>query len=234
MIPKIIHYCWFGQKKKNKRIMSCINSWKQHLPDYQFMEWNEENFDVDNKVYTQEAYNEKKYAFVSDVARLTALEKFGGIYLDTDVLVYKNFDEILKHKCVFGFEESNYVATSFMACEPHYYLIKEFLDYYEKLRYGEFQTNVIILTELLDGKGLARDNGYQILEKEIVIYPQEYFSPYDYINCVMKKTPNTVCAHLFFVSWGNKTEKLKRLIKSSLSKCINRNNMIRLRNMIKR
>ena len=126
MIPKIIHYCWFGGEKPGK-VLKCIESWKRCLPDYEIIEWNSENFDVFALPYTSEAYKAKKYAFVSDVARVKALYEYGGIYLDTDVMVYGKFDPVLQHKCVFGFEEELYVATSFMAAEPHHPLMKQFL-----------------------------------------------------------------------------------------------------------
>ena len=103
MIPKIIHYCWFGRNEKPEKIQKCIESWKIHLSDYQIIEWNEDNFDYNLLTYTKDAYNAKKYAFVSDVARVKALYEMGGIYLDTDVMVYQNFDSILKHNCVLGF-----------------------------------------------------------------------------------------------------------------------------------
>ena len=92
MIPKIIHYCWFGRNEKPLEVKKCINSWKKILPDYQIVEWNEENFDISNNLYAEEAYRDRKYAFVSDVARVYALINLGGIYLDTDVEVYRSFD----------------------------------------------------------------------------------------------------------------------------------------------
>ena len=104
-IPKIIHYCWFGGKEKPEQVKKCIGSWKKYLSNYQFMEWNEQNFDVNQFQYTKDAYAAKKYAFVSDVARVKALLEYGGIYFDTDVEVFKSFDDILDAKCLLGFEE---------------------------------------------------------------------------------------------------------------------------------
>ena len=185
MIPKIIHYCWFGRGKKSRKIKQCIDSWRNILPDYEIIEWNEDNFDVYELEYTKEAYNKKKYAFVSDVARVKALYEFGGIYLDTDVVVYKKFDQILKYKCVLGFEMGNYIATSFMACEPKHYLMKNFFEIYKHISFLDKNgkivpgTNVSKLTNLLLDKGLKRNNSFQIIE-DIAIYPQEYFSPFDY------------------------------------------------------
>lgn len=219
MIPKIIHYCWFGKGEKPKKIQKCINTWKENCPDYQIIEWNESNFDVNQFQYTKEAYEAKKYAFVSDVARVKALYDIGGIYLDTDVIVYKNFNEVLNNKCVLGFEQGNYIATSFMACESGFYLMKEFYNLYNNLNFFDKQgniisgTNVSKLTNILLNKGLVRNNQYQILENSIVIYPQEYFSPYEYGYCIRNNTENTICEHLFLVSWGNKNMYIKKMIK---------------------
>ena len=164
MIPKIIHYCWFGRGEKPKKIQKCIDSWKRVLTDYQIIEWNEDNFNVSKLKYTQDAYNAKKYAFVSDVARVKALYEMGGIYLDTDVMVYKTFDSVLDNKCVLGFEQDNYVATSFMACVKEHNLMKQFFELYSDLSFYDENgniipgTNVSKLTNMLLVKGLIRDN----------------------------------------------------------------------------
>lgn len=232
MIPKIIHYCWFGNNPKPKNVEKCIKSWREMLPDYELIEWNEKNFNVEYNKYTSEAYRAKKYAFVSDVARLKALYEYGGIYLDTDVIVYKTFNSILDEKCVFGFEEKQFVATSFMACEQYDSFIKSFLDYYSESKYGDMKTNVVVLTDLLGKKGLRRTDEKQMIDNHISIYPQEFFSPYDYINCVMKKTHQTICAHLYYVSWAKKSEKFNRLIKSVLVKIIGVHRLEKLREKI--
>ena len=159
MIPRIIHYCWFGGDKP-KKVLKCIESWKKCLPDYEIMEWNQNNFNVYEKQYTADAYQAHKYAFVSDVARIKALYDYGGIYLDTDVMVYKNFNNILNHRCVFGFEEEQYIATSFMACEPQHPLMKKFLSIYDDLLFFDENgniipgTNVEKLTKILTDMGL--------------------------------------------------------------------------------
>lgn len=222
MIPKIIHYCWFGKGEKPKKIQKCINTWKENCPDYQIIEWNENNFDVNKLRYTKEAYKAKKYAFVSDVARVKALYEYGGIYLDTDVIVYKSFDAVLDFKCVLGFEFGNYIATSFMACESKFYLMKEFYNLYTHLHFYDHRgkiisaTNVSKLTNMLLNKGLQRNNQLQVLDNTIHVYPMEYFSPYEYGYCIRNNTENTICEHLFLVSWGNKKIYIKRLIKKMI------------------
>ena len=115
-IPKIIHYCWFGNKQLSEMAKKCIASWKKQCPDYKIIEWNEENFDINCNTYVKEAYREKKWAFVSDVARLHALVNYGGIYMDTDVEVLKSLNVILNNEAIIGFECDSRIQTGFMAC----------------------------------------------------------------------------------------------------------------------
>ena len=237
MIPKLIHYCWFGGEKPQK-VLKCIESWKRCLPDYEIKEWNQSNFDINELQYTADAYQANKYAYVSDVARVKALYDYGGIYLDTDVLVYKSFDGILNYPCVLGFEEEQYIATSFMACEPHHPLMKQFLSLYADLPFYDKDgaiiagTNVGKLTDMLEQMGLKRNNQYQELGDNIVIYPQEYFSPYDYINCIHHTTEKTICEHLFWVSWMPWTTRLKKKIKIIAGPLLGKERMNELRKML--
>ena len=218
MIPKTIHYCWFGNKDKPAIIKKCLNSWKKILSEYEIIEWNEKNYDVLKNKFCTQAYEQKKFAFVSNVVRLDVLYKYGGIYLDTDVMVYKTFDEILDNNCVFGFEEKGYVSTSFMAAEKKCQFIKKFLEYYQnqtfiKDKKLDMETNVVKLTRLLSDKGLKQNGEFQVLPGNIVVYPQVVFSPYDYINCYSKRTNETICEHLFNVSWQSKNQKIKKILK---------------------
>ena len=229
MKPKIIHYCWFGRNEKPEKIQKCIESWKIHLSDYQIIEWNEDNFDYNLLTYTKDAYNAKKYAFVSDVARVKALYEMGGIYLDTDVMVYQNFDSILKHNCVLGFEMSNYIATSFMACVPKHYLMKDFYKLYLDLQFYDENgniisgTNVSKLTNMLADKGLIKNNKLQQID-DIIIYPTDYFSPYNYAWEYSSKNDKTICEHMFYVSWMSKRQQIKKKIKKLVRLTINKLN----------
>ncbi|MBS6115842.1 glycosyltransferase family 32 protein [Thomasclavelia spiroformis] len=228
MIPKIIHYCWFGKSEKPDKIKKCIKSWKKNLPDYQIIEWNEDNFDYNVLAYTRDAYKAKKYAFVSDVARVKALYKMGGIYLDTDVMVYQSFDSILNNKCVLGFEMENYVATSFMACIPGHQLMKDFYNLYIDLSFYDDKgdiinvTNVTKLTNMLEKRGLIRNNEYQKID-DISIYPTFYFSPYNYAWEYSEKNEKTICEHMFYISWMPKRQQIKKKIKRVLSNILYKN-----------
>lgn len=239
MIPKIIHYCWFGRGEKPKKIQECIDSWIKYLPDFKIIEWNEDNFDVEQFQYTKDAYEAKKYAFVSDVARVKALYENGGFYFDTDVEVLKKIDvNFFNYHCLLGFELENYVATSMMACEPHFYLMKEFYDLYKNLPFYDENGNVITgtnvakLTNMLEKKGLIRNNRLQTFQ-DITVYPIEYFSPYDYGSCIYEITENSFCVHHFYVSWLPWYIKGKKLIKKILIKIIGKNNMKRILYMFK-
>lgn len=233
-IPKIIHFCWFGGKEKPRKVQKCIDTWHRYLSDYEFIEWNENNFDINSNKYVKQAYEHQKFAYVSDYARIKALYEYGGIYMDTDVEVHKSFNDLLEHKCIFGFEEKNYIATSFMACVPKHEFIKTFVDIYENINFCDsdnkidLTTNVEKLTSILEDRGLIRNNKFQSIG-DIKVYPQEYFSPYDYGNCIRKNTKNTYCEHYFLVSWMPWTVKVKKLIKKIVIPIIGINNMDRFR-----
>lgn len=223
-IPKIIHYCWFGNGQKPESVIKYIESWKNKLPDYEIMEWNESNFDVNYNTYSREAYENKKYAFVSDIARIIALYEYGGIYLDTDVEVVKKFDELLSAHCVLGFEKGGYIATSFMASRKEHPLFTSFLNLYNEESFvkesGELNTltNVSRLTDLLSNMGLKRNNERQTVGNDIEVYPEEYFSPYDYINGTYNDTTNTYCIHHFNVTWKSPMYRFLKNVKMTLRK----------------
>lgn len=182
MIPKIIHYCWFGGKPLPELACRCIDSWKKFLPDYQIVRWDESTFDVNSNPYVKEAYDNKKYAFVTDYVRLYAMYTQGGIYMDTDVEVRKPLDQFLKHKAFSGFESYHDIPTGIMASEKGFQGVKDQLDYYTDRHFvkddGTFDltTNVTTITNYYLDRGLKRNNTYQVLEG-YAFYPRIYFCP---------------------------------------------------------
>lgn len=210
MIPKIIHYCWFGGKPLPAITLKYIDSWKKYLPDYEIIEWNESNFDINSNNYCKRAYEAKKYAFVSDVARLKALCEIGGIYFDTDVEVVKSLDSFLEHKAFGGFENINSIGTAVLACEKSFPIFQEFFDVYKEGGFvddkdtDKFFVNVNFLTDICKKYGYVANNLQQNING-FVIYPKEYFSPkyYDIEKIIM--TENSATIHHYESSW--KTEK---------------------------
>ena len=207
MIPKLIHYCWFGRGEMPKLAKKCIKSWKKYCPDYEIIEWNEDNFDLDLYPYAREAYNNRKFAFVTDVVRLYALYHEGGIYMDTDVEVTKPLDLFLKHTAFSGFEDKENVLTGIMASEKGGIWAKDNLNYYEGRHFvkadGSFdiKTNVVTITDYMVKHGLVQNNTYQDFPGLITIYPKDYFCPKSYEDRLIKITPNTYTIHHFAESW---------------------------------
>lgn len=236
-IPKIIHYCWFGKKEKPKIVKKCIKSWRAILSDYELIEWNEDNFNIDSNLFVKEAYESGKFAFVSDYVRVYALYNFGGIYLDTDVEVLKSFNDLLLCESFWGFEQENYIATSTIGSAKGSKLIKIFLDSYKQKGFikenGKHDqlTNVAIITQLLVNKGLNLNGEFQILEELGMFFPQKYFSPYDYINCRKLISKDTYVIHHFYKSWLSPIAKFKSNIKILVSKFIGGENISRIRKL---
>ena len=180
MIPKIINYVWLGKGEKNELIKNCMESWKKL--GYEIKEWNESNFDIDYCKYSRQAYDAKKYAFASDVARLYALYTEGGIYLDTDVEAMKPLDEFLNEPAFTGFENIGYPVCATMGAEKGNPLIKELLDYYNDKEFivqedwTKYTTNTVIISDILGEKGIDRAKNDIQRIRDITIYPREYFN----------------------------------------------------------
>lgn len=207
-IPKIIHYCWFGKKEYPELVKKCIESWKLKMPEYKIIEWNEENFNINKNRYVKEAYENKKYAFVSDYARLDALVNYGGIYLDTDVEVVKSFNPLIQgNRAFLGFENKNYLGTNVMGGIKNHMLYEKFLQHYENIPFildngmMDLTPNVTVLTELCKKEYDIRFGGELQRVRDLTIYPQEYFSP---IRNKEKKyiiSNKTYSIHYFLGSW---------------------------------
>jgi len=219
MIPKIIHYCWFGGNELPLLAKKCIESWKKYLPDYEIIEWNENNFDVNIIQYTKEAYKARKYAFVSDYARFWILYKYGGIYFDTDVEVIKPMDKVLSCGPYMGFEhEKTGVAPGLgMASGKGNNLIAYLLEAYKNRTFyksdgsTDLTTIVTITTELLKQHGLKLDNTIQKIE-DYTIYPSEYFCPVSIHDGKLRITDKTYTIHHYAQSWESPIHKYLRKI----------------------
>ena len=224
MIPKIIHYCWFGRKPLPKSAIKCIESWKKYLPDYEIKEWNEDNFDVNTIQYTAEAYQAKKYAYVSDYARFWILYQYGGLYFDTDVEVIKPMDDIIEKGAFMGCEKNASDINRYpdvnpgigLGVEPQLPFLKEMLDFYASLSFykenknGVYKTIVDYTSEMLHKYGLKSEDGIQHVAN-ITIYPKDYFNPLEHVN-QLTITPNTQSIHHYAGTWVEPKEKIKKKV----------------------
>lgn len=213
MIPKKIHYCWFGRGEKPALALACIESWKKFCPDYELIEWNEDNFDISSNRYVQEAYSSHKFAFVTDYVRLWAMYNYGGIYMDTDVEVLKPLDEYLFHEAFSGFENATQIPTGLMASQKNFPLFKDLLSYYDTVKFINddgtlnLTTNVKIITNMLLERGFKPNGKYQIVNG-FTIYPQNVFCP-DHSRLTDKKyMKETATIHFFAGSW--KSEAVRK------------------------
>jgi mannosyltransferase OCH1-like enzyme len=222
MIPKVVHYCWFGEKKMPKLAVRCIESWKRHLPEYELKLWNEETFDINSNEYVKEAYLSKKFAFVTDYIRLFVLYKHGGVYMDTDVEVVRNIDQFLSLPAFSGFETQNNIPTGIIGSCQYGQWVKEQLDYYTNRHFilpdGSMDTtsNTITISRIMKAGGFMFDNSIQDYQGIITFYPSDYFCPKNYDTGEIKLTENTYCIHHFSASWISDGEKFKRLIAKTI------------------
>lgn len=212
MIPKIIHYCWFGNTNIPDVEKKCIESWRRILPNYKIIIWNEQNFDINVCKYVKQAYEHKKFAFVSDYVRIYALYNYGGIYLDTDVEVISSFDKFLEYKNFLGFENKTFIGTAMIAASKGSVFAKEMLNYYNKISYIDdkgnenLTTNVTLLDNILLKKGLIKNNTRQTIE-DIEIFPRDVFFPKKISEDDFQITENTVMIHKMQGSWLTERQK---------------------------
>lgn len=208
MIPKIIHYCWFGRGDMPDLVLKCIASWKKFLPEYQIQLWNEDNFDVDRYPFAVAAYKEKKFAFVADICRLHVLNEMGGLYLDTDVEFIKAMPDEFLNDVAFTAFEDQLVSAGVIGSVKNGEWISNLLSFYlDKSFYnadGSIDLNPItemITAHLVKEKGVKVNNVYQKVTGYCTIYPSEYFYPKSWKTLQMKITENTYCIHHFAGSW---------------------------------
>lgn len=220
MIPKKIHYCWFGKNMLPAKAIHCIESWRKHCSEYEIIEWNEDNYDVYQNPYTTYVYNSKKFAFLSDYARLQIILKEGGLYFDVDVEVVRSLNELLVHNAFFGFETKEYINTGVgFGAEAENPIVACMLREYDQLLDGKHGTIgcPILNTRALLNHGLKLNGEKQDIDGA-AIYPIQYFNPYDDPTGVLNKTEETFSIHWYAKSWMNK----KTIIRSTLTKPIHR------------
>ena len=249
-IPKVIHYCWFGGNPLPKSAEKCIKSWQKYCPDYEIKRWDESNFDVNCNPYCKFAFENKKWAFLTDYIRLKVVYDNGGVYLDTDVELLKPLDDLIKDGAYMGLQNETEVATGLgFAGEKGNEFIGENMRYYEKLTdFSQLRSCPIITTELLMPYGLKEDTGKIQKVAGLNIYPPEYLCPKNERTGLSDKTKNTHSIHHFDASWFEKSwkegqkkrwrkEKIRYIIhlpNKILMKILGENNYAKLKALLKR
>lgn len=227
-IPKKIHYCWFGGNSLPELAQKCIASWRKYEPDYEIIEWNESNFDVSCCDYVREAYEAKKWAFVSDYARFKILYDNGGLYFDTDVEIIKKFDDLIVKGGFMGREEESSASVApglGLGVNPGLGLYKELLELYHVRHFinkdGTYNLKTIVdyTTEVLLKHGLKNNNEVQFVAG-IYIYPKDYFCPMDYVSGELKITDNTYSIHHYSASWHSEKEKYAFVMRKKLNRIL--------------
>lgn len=215
-IPKVIHYCWFGGKPLPSDAKKCIESWRRFLPDYEIKEWNEDNYNVRKNTYMSQAYDAKKYAFVSDYARFDILNQCGGVYFDTDVEVIKSMDVILSKGPYMGFETPGAVAAGLgMSCSAKMPIVEEILNSYVNETFinedGSYNEKTIVarVTEFMSKHGLSNENVIQNVAG-FTIYPVEYFCPISTFDAKLRITEQTYSIHHYAQSWVSPAHRIMR------------------------
>ena len=221
-IPKIIHYCWFGDNRLPEDAKKCINSWKKYLSDFEIKEWNESNFDIECCGYVKQAYKMKKWAFVSDYARFWILYHYGGLYFDTDVEIIKDMHSIVERGAFMGCETIDKCAPGLgLGVNPGLGLYKEVLDYYQQLHFdmknGITETVVDHTTRILKKHGWEGNGSVELIDG-VYVYPPEYFCPMDYTTGRLNITDNTYTIHWYNASWQSSFSKFKTAIQHILGK----------------
>lgn len=218
MIPKIIHYCWLSGNPFPDTIKRCMNTWKKKMPDYEFILWDTNKFDINSSIWVKQAFEAKKYAFAADYIRLYAVYNYGGIYLDTDVEVLKDFTPLLNYPYFLGVEneKEGVIEAATFGAEPKNIYIKKCLDYYNNRTFiksdGSFDTRSLppIMKECLkDIIYLKTIKDFKLNQCNIQLLPVEYFSPKNYLNGKMTNLTNkTYSIHHFRASWFTKKQKI--------------------------
>ena len=221
-IPKIIHLCWMSEDPYPEKIKNCIESWKQNLPDWEIMLWNTDRFDVNSTLWTKQAFEAKKYAFVADYIRFYALYNYGGVYLDSDVEVLKSFNDLLNYDCFLGYEYSGMPEAAVVGCIPKLEWTALAMHWYEKTAYlnedGMF--NCVVAPVILKS---AYESVYKIkllnankvvIHNNNIIFPDEYFSPKNGYSGKIAASETTYSIHHFSAAWK------KNSLRNKANKCL--------------
>ena len=230
MIPKIIHYCWFGRGEKSKLAIKCIESWKRICPEYKIIEWNEDNFKCDSLEYTRFTYDHKLYAYLSDYVRLWAVFTYGGLYFDTDVQLIKTPQDLLLNKAFLGFESREFVNTGLgFGSEKNNEDIHAMMGKYEELTYDEcakmYQAKKCLTgspkmnTYALTPYGLIQ-NGKEQVVNSIKVFPIEFFCPFNDVTGELNITDNTFSIHWYSKSVQGKFEYYKSKVVRPLKRVL--------------
>lgn len=225
-ISKTLHYCWFGRSEFPELAKRCLASWQNHMPDWRYKLWNEDNFDVNSHPYTKEAYEAGKFAFVSDYVRLYALEREGGVYLDVDFEVYKPFDDLLSFQAFAGIEGSKHLPVMMGVCGsgPHGAWVSEMLHAYDNRHFilpdgkMDLTTNVQFVTAIMSANGFRHDGSEQEY-KDLHVFPVDYFCPRQTTGEYLR-TEDTYCEHLGLNSWSGQIGDWKAWMKKTISQNI--------------
>lgn len=234
MIPKIIHYCWFGKTKKNSLIKICIKSWNEYFKDYKIIEWNEENFDLSNVPdFVKDAYHKKKWAFVSDYVRLSVLKKYGGIYLDTDVEVISSFEKVELYNFFCCFESEGYICTAVLGCDKENNIISKFLMTYEDKKFNQIPNSKLLYEFLFENKTLCINKSIYISPNEVVL-SNTYFSPKNFYTKKINITKDTLAIHHFDGTWKSSKHKFKDKFIFLLTKLFGENIIKKIKGILKK
>ena len=212
MIPRIIHYCWYGGQPLSGMAEKCLASWKEYCPDYEIKRWDESNTNLNENHYIREAYDARKWAFITDYIRLKVLFENGGIYMDTDVEVCKPLDSFLEEQAFSGFENNHQIPTGIMASEKGHPFIGRLLNYYNGRHFlkkdgsQDITTNVETITNIALENGFVPNNERQTV-CGMTFYPHDYFCPKSHETGELLCTENTVCIHHFDGSWLTEEER---------------------------
>ena len=215
MIPKIIHYCWFGGKPLPKDAQKCIASWKKYCPEYEIKRWDESNFDINCHPFVKAAYEAKAWAFVSDYARLKVVYENGGIYLDTDVELLKNLGELLKNPCYVGVQYNGYLCATGLGFGAVRFspVVHAMMKKYDSITFNAQKKSEFacpyLNNDVICNLGYKKSDGVVYLES-VTIYPPRYFDPYPSGSCESFMSSETISIHHYSATWTSGKQRMKR------------------------